>query len=613
MTNLNIIPNFDKKTAKFEGAIAAGENIHVNISNIGGYIVGTENLRLRAVGSKGETLAQFPLLGDEGLNWVKDGDTIECDLNLNTVQMLDAVPPAARVMVLFVLDNPEDETLYFKSFVSVDHWPRRVGEDEPVDLGGYTDFVQETLRSIESIEDRVDEAEKIATDAQESASGSVKSAAAYAEAAKGYAQKANDVLKGAATKEEVVAVNKSLVNKADTEDVWLRGDDVTGDTNFAQSIKVNKIEALDDESDIKFDAPIVSNTVNYGGENEPAFAVIDGNMIQAFSHDGDSNSDLIICGRSFRFQGNSYDVPSAPPELYTEGDILCDGAIITSEIEDENGHIQNITIKNNEISAHFTEEEYGWINWGTIVLNGSVQLRNGGLYSYDSPITASSFDSYMYYVSNGGALVFNSYDEFGSTYETTLDALVVENLSSNSWYVQENLRGHITHDIGYDDLWGNYGGIVTITPTDEYGGYSDFCFYSNGGLSMSGGLRATDLSCDGYVSCYDLQASLGVYANSYIEKSWSEEFDDSYYGGFSVTDTYDQDITSKLIAGKLRIEKYFYDGESDGYYDYVDMGIDIENGLSLSLSHEKRKLTFSFSDFATLRTMIDEYNASKGA
>lgn len=160
MTNLNIIPNFDKKTAKFDGVIAAGENIHVNISNIGGYIVGTENLRLRAVGSDGRTLAQFPLLGDESPNWVKDGDTIECDLNLNTVQMLDAVPPAARVMVLFVLDNPEDEILYFKSFVTVDHWPRRVGEEEPVDLGGYADFVKHAMQSIANAEEAVKNAER---------------------------------------------------------------------------------------------------------------------------------------------------------------------------------------------------------------------------------------------------------------------------------------------------------------------------------------------------------------------------------------------------------------------------------------------------------------------
>jgi hypothetical protein len=538
MTNLNIIPNFDKKTAKFEGAIAAGENIHVNISNIGGYIVGTENLRLRAVGSKGEALAQFPLLGDEGLNWVKDGDTIECDLNLNTVQMLDAVPPAARVMILFVLDNPKDEILYFKSFVSVDHWPRRVGEDEPVDLGGYTDFVQETLRSIESIEDRVDEAEKIAKDAQESASGSAESAAAYAEEAKGYAQKANDVLKGAATKEEVNSVKDSLTDKADADKVWLRGGDVTGETNHAKSIKVNEIEALDDESDIKFNSPIT-----------------------------------------------------------------------TSEIEDEYGHIQNITIKNNEISARFMEDEWGGGSYGTIVMNAALELPNGGIYCPSHPITASSIDTYACYLTEDGWVSFKGYDDNGDYGEHSLDYRELMFLLDNSWYVQGNLRGHITHDI-VDDDWHGYGaGVVTITSTDDYGGSSDFRFYSDGTLSLNGSLSAFDVSCGGYVSCDHVLTTSGVYANSYIEES--EEWGDSDFGGYSVTDSNNSDITSRLLAGKLRIEQYYYDGGHDGYYDYVE--IRVRNGLSLSLSYGGEKLKFTFSDFATLRTMIDEYNASKGA
>ena len=184
MTNLNIIPNFEKKTAKFTGTIAAGEKIHVSISNIGGYIVGVENLRLRAVGSDGGTLATFPPFGDESLNWVKDGDTIECDLNLNTVQMLESVPPASRVMVLFVLDNPEDEILYFKSFFAVDHWPRRVGEDEPVDLGGYSDFVAEAKNSIKEAESAIDAASKNAMNASRNAVEAAKNAEEAVEVAK---------------------------------------------------------------------------------------------------------------------------------------------------------------------------------------------------------------------------------------------------------------------------------------------------------------------------------------------------------------------------------------------------------------------------------------------
>lgn len=597
MTNLNIIPNFDKKTAKFEGAIAAGENIHVNISNIGGYIVGTENLRLRAVGSKGETLAQFPLLGDENLNWVKDGDTIECDLNLNTVQMLEAVPPAARVMILFVLDNPEDEILYFKSFVSVDHWPRRVGEDEPVDLGGYTDFVQETLRSIESIEDRVDEAEKIATDAQESASGSVKSAAAYAEAAKGYAQKANDVLKGAATKEEVVAVNKSLTDKADADKVWLRGGDVTGETNFAQSIKVNKIAALDGiegmADGIKFDAPIVSNTVNYG-ENEPAFAVIDGNMIQAFSNDGDSNSDLVIRGRSFYFQGNSYDYPQSPPAIYTEGDVVCEGEIFTSGLtfrindgldggsliwEDYN-HMLHVT------SACSVEDQYDWEGLYTGI-SFHINTYNQDPWSGEQlPFTYT----------------FSGYGEFDAPSIHTYSVLVDDTISAYKLHVDS-----------YIQLY-NYVG------EEREDGLMDYVNYTN--EIQSKFLKMTR-SLDGWPVVNTDGASITPAEISMFHSETNcERWDEN--GNYITTVTEElklkrseltvrsYDDSTRLNTRGLIIEhrddtsmlRAYTILDSDGLslYTVVDGEEDPRPGVHLDSS-----------DFKTLRTMIDEYNASKGA
>lgn len=412
---------------------------------------------------------------------------------------------------------------------------------------------------------------------------------------------------------DITTINDSLTKKADTDKVWLRGDKVTGDTNYAQSIKVNEITSLDEiegmagSDGIKFGAPIVSNTVNYGGIPEPAFAVIEGNMIQAFRFEEESsnvlNSDLVLRGRSFQFQGNSYDDPdAAPPELHTEGDILCDGAIVTYEIIDTYGITQNLTIENNEISAHFTEEEGGYINWGTIVLNGSVELPYGGIYCPSHPITASSLDAYAYNVQEGGFIYVSGYGEDGIQDSRSIGYPEFSSLLSNSDYVQENLRGHITHDIVYDEMYGEVGAVI-ITPTDEYGGYSDFYFKTNGSLSMTGSLRAMDVSCDGYVSCYDIQASMGVYANS---------IDDGYggMGGVSVNDFNDGMITSKLLAGKLHLEKYFTDGY-DGYYDYVD--IDVKNGLNLSLSYQGETLTFSFSDFATLREMIDNFGASQGA
>lgn len=420
------------------------------------------------------------------------------------------------------------------------------------------------------------------------------------------------IKKAIAPELDTKADKSEVDNKAEKDKVWLRGNNATGETNYAHAIKVKVISALyDEETGIIFDAPIVSNTVNYGGENEPAFAVIEGNMIQAFSNDGSSNSDLVFRGRSFYFQGNSYDYPQSPPALYTEGDIFCDGAIVTSEIEDENGHIQNITIKNNEISARFMEDEWGGGYHGKIVMNAALELPNGSIYCPNAPITASSFDSYMYYVSSGGALVFNSYDEWGSPHEFYLNADEVEQLSSNSWYVQENLRGHITHGMVYDDWYGGEVGAVTITPTDEYGGYSDFYFSSNGNLTMSGtfrcygsegsggGVMADWVSCTYDVSCNSVYAAYGVDARSRTDE-WGWE-----YGGVIVRDEYAYDTVSSLLGGILRI------GDKN-YGDCVEITV-VTGDLSLLFYHQDEKLTFSFSDFATLRTMIDEYNASKGA
>ena len=175
MTSLKIIPNFEKKTAKFEGTIAGGERVRVEISDANKYIGGLNSLRLRAVGSQGETLAQFPFENSAD-TWVQGDGKIICELNLNTDKLLEAVPPASRVMVLFVLDDGENEVLYFKSFCAVDHWPRKVGEEEPVDLGGYADFVKDATESIASAEVAIEKASENAMNASKNAEEAAKNA-----------------------------------------------------------------------------------------------------------------------------------------------------------------------------------------------------------------------------------------------------------------------------------------------------------------------------------------------------------------------------------------------------------------------------------------------------
>lgn len=281
---------------------------------------------------------------------------------------------------------------------------------------------------------------------------------------------------------EAKADKSEVANKADKSKVWLRGGDVTGETNFAQSIKVNEISVLDEETPGSF-----------------------------------------------------------------------------------------------------------------ITLNGNVNLPNGGIYCPDHPITASSFDSYMYYVSVDGAVVFNSYDEFGFLHEFHLNAIEVEQLSSNSWYVQENLRDHITHGMMWDDWYLSELGTVTITPTDEYGAYSDFYFRTNGSLSMIGELRASGIMAEGMVHCY--------YVSCFEVWTMSQHDEWGVSGGVNVGDNY-YGVSSRLLADNLHIE----DSENGIYVD-----IEVKDDLSLSFFYQGENITFSFSDFATLREMLNEFRASKGA
>lgn len=152
MTELRITPNLDKKSAKFHGTIAAGERVHIVIQSD---VAFGDNLRFRAVSVGGKTLAQFPYNDDD--KWdIVDG-AYECDLNLNTVQMLEVVPAGATVPILFVLDDAVENTLYFKDFTNVTHWPRKEGEDIPVDLSGYVDYYKEIQDNISTIESQIKE------------------------------------------------------------------------------------------------------------------------------------------------------------------------------------------------------------------------------------------------------------------------------------------------------------------------------------------------------------------------------------------------------------------------------------------------------------------------
>lgn len=178
MTTLAITPNWKNKSARFKGTVAAGEHVAVTIQNDDGeggeFIEDVSTLRLRVVDpASGRTLAIFPEPVPEGETpeeWDSDLSPLRCTLNLNTVQMLKSVPPAANVPLLFVLDDYENKTLYFKEQFPVEHWPRLRSEEEPTDLDNYKDIIADFNTRLDGYDTRITAAENVANAATENAS-----------------------------------------------------------------------------------------------------------------------------------------------------------------------------------------------------------------------------------------------------------------------------------------------------------------------------------------------------------------------------------------------------------------------------------------------------------
>lgn len=171
MTELVITPKWKDKTARFKGTVAAGEHVAVTIEGTGS-IVDRTNLRLRVFGWQGEVLAQFPM-PDSADAWDGEGggdgdgeegdvvaySTLSCTLNLNAAPLLKSVPPGATMQFLFVLDDAENYTLYFKDLCDITHWPERVGDDTPYDLDDWPRQIDEWTALVADFGDRLTTAE----------------------------------------------------------------------------------------------------------------------------------------------------------------------------------------------------------------------------------------------------------------------------------------------------------------------------------------------------------------------------------------------------------------------------------------------------------------------
>ena len=268
MTELTITPRISDKTARFKGTVAAGE--HVAVSVAGGGIAGTQTLRLRVVGPGGRTLAQFP--AEENDAW---GADFTCTLNLNTVQMLKAVPPGARIPLLFVLDDYDNKTLYFKDLCEVVHWPRRTGEEEPVNLDDYADLIGDFARRIDAAEDtirdKVDEANGIvayvaaaktaAENARDSASGSATSAQTSATTAGNAATVAQAARNEAVSARDAINTpDATLTQPGIAADAKATGDKIAAEKNRAESVETTKADKSDTYTKTEVDAKVAAAT-----------------------------------------------------------------------------------------------------------------------------------------------------------------------------------------------------------------------------------------------------------------------------------------------------------------------------------------------------------------
>jgi len=174
MTELTITPKVADKTARFKGAVAAGEHVAVTIKG-GAEWLGDDagaNLSLRVLDLvTGRTLAVFPYwTEDNSEDWpddvtsadawapaTDDSNDLYCELNLNTTRMVDAARHMLRVPVMFVLGDTDDpRTLYFRDRYEVEYWPERIGDTVPYDLDKWPKRIDEWAEQVAAWTSRMD-------------------------------------------------------------------------------------------------------------------------------------------------------------------------------------------------------------------------------------------------------------------------------------------------------------------------------------------------------------------------------------------------------------------------------------------------------------------------
>ena len=388
MTELIITPNYAKKTARFKGTIAAGEHVLVKIANAAGAVEDTTNLRLRVVGDGGKTLAQFPMPDTEDA-WDDDTTPISCVFDLNTDRMLKAVPLAATVPLLFVLDAYKGKTddddgefvLFFKDRCEVTHWPRRAGEDEPAPtvLDDYADLIADFGERLDDVETSVETANGNAATALAAANGAVETANAASAAAASAANSAASAAQDAET-----AVGKANDAIEDANDAVESAEAAAENANTALSAAQDALETAESIADGKQDALTAEQLANIAdvpnkADADDVEAALADKADKDALHEATEDLEQEIADR-IAADGERY----TKSETYSKGEIdaLVSGAVsgrfAVVESLPETGEANAIyLVPNSSGESGNVHDEYVWVDdaWEKI---GSTQVDVSG-------------------------------------------------------------------------------------------------------------------------------------------------------------------------------------------------------------------------------------------
>ena len=153
MTELIITPNYDKKTARFKGTIAGGESVKVTIVGAAKWL--SSGLRLRVVCGCAKTVAMFPLKSEDGTVSsfeVEGDDLIAAPLELNTIQARFYTQGLAVITAIFIVEDLENNILYFQDSYELHGWVKRDDDEEPYDLTKFPGLIDEWTKQIDNME-----------------------------------------------------------------------------------------------------------------------------------------------------------------------------------------------------------------------------------------------------------------------------------------------------------------------------------------------------------------------------------------------------------------------------------------------------------------------------